>query len=490
MHLTRWGSAPVARRAARRRMRPAPASVGPSEGTPHGMGEGRAREPEPGRAAAPGRGRWVVGGVAAVGGCGVVIAASTAHTWPNVVLMVGSLLVMAVVWRSKGLTIAGVMVVAALCQVPGLTQAPITSTDAYRYVWDGRVQLSGHSPYAHVPFDDSLAKLRDPVLFPGLSPTDRSGVSGLPRNPAAVSQDDPRTRINRPRVPTIYPPVAQAYFTVVAFFTPWSAGTLGLQIAAALIALALTWLLAVQDPRWAALWGWSPIVALEAGNAAHVDVLAALLIAVAVVTAGRRPKLAAIILGAAASVKLLPLLLLPAFRGRRPLVALGTFIASYLPHLLAVGTLVLGFLPGYLTQEGFDDGSSRSAILALLLPPEARQLVAAALALALAVTALGRTKHEPIAVTCCWLYGAALLIATPTYPWYGLPLIALAALARRPEWLAVPLASYLAYASFGHDTRQGLIHLAAAVIVVIAITIRHRAATAMTFDAPRFATQH
>jgi hypothetical protein len=152
--------------------------------------------------------------------------------------------------------------------------------------------------------------------------------------------------------------------------------------------------------------------------------------------------------------------------------------------------LVLGFLPGYLTQEGFDDGSSRSAILALLLPPEARQLVAAALALALAVTALGRTKHEPIAVTCCWLYGAALLIATPTYPWYGLPLIALAALARRPEWLAVPLASYLAYASFGHDTRQGLIHLAAAVIVVIAITIRHRTATAMTFDAPRFATQH
>jgi hypothetical protein len=51
----------------------------------------------------------------------------------------------------------------------------------------------------------------------------------------------------------------------------------------------------------------------------------------------------------------------------------------------------------------------------------------------------------------------------------------LAALARRPEWIAVPLASYLAYASFGHDTRQGLIHLLAAVIVVSSITFRHRA---------------
>ncbi|WP_350275180.1 glycosyltransferase 87 family protein [Kribbella sp. HUAS MG21] len=355
--------------------------------------------------------------------------------------------------------------------MPGVLQAPMTSTDAYRYVWDGRVQLAGYSPYRYVPLDDTLARLRDPILFPGLSPSEKSGVRrDTPQEPV----DDPRTRINRPLVPTIYPPVAQGYFALVALVTPWSAGTLGLQVAAALIAIALTWLLAVQHPRWAALWGWSPIVALEAGNAAHVDVLAALLITAAVITTAKRPRLAAVLLGAAGSVKLLPLLLLPAFRRRRPLVAVGTFVASYVPHVLAVGVLVLGFLPGYLTEEGFEDGSSRSAILALLLPPEARQLVSAALAIALAALAFHRAKTDPIALTCCWLYGAALLIATPTYPWYGLPLIALAALAQRPEWLAVPMAAYLAYGSYGHDTRQGLIHLAAAVIVVSALTLRHR----------------
>ncbi|NIK58641.1 glycosyltransferase 87 family protein [Kribbella shirazensis] len=416
-----------------------------------------------------------VGGGVAVGVGALVIAATRAGWWPNVVLVVGVVVVGAVVWRfGRGLSVAAVVVVAALCQVPGLLQAPITSTDAYRYVWDGRVQLAGYSPYGRVPLDDSLARLRDPVLFPGLGPDEKSGVSGVPGDPAQQPVDDPRTRINRPGVPTIYPPVAQAYFALVALVTPWSAGTLGLQLAAALIAIALTWLLAVQNPRWAALWGWSPIVALEAGNAAHIDVLAALLIAAAVITTAKRPRLAAVLLGAAGSVKLLPLLLLPSFRRRRPVVALGTFVASYVPHVLAVGILVLGFLPGYLNQEGFEDGSSRSAILALLLPPEARQLVAAVLAIALAALAFHRSGRDPIALTCCWLYGAALLIATPTYPWYGLPLIALAALARRPEWIAVPLASYLAYGSFGHDTRQGLIYLTAAVVVVSAVTLRRR----------------
>ena len=456
-------------------------------------------------------GRLTAGGLFAAVASAAVIAAESANWWQNVVLCTAFAVVAAAVWlitrRPAGSrTILYVVAFAALCQLPGLTTAPITSTDAYRYVWDGRVQLSGSSPYSHVPLDDALARLRDPVLFPGLSPTDKSGVTGPPRvphDPAAVtalSTDDPRTKINRPRVPTIYPPVAQAFFTAVALVTPWSAGTKGLQLAAALLAVVLTALLAVElrrrgrDPRWAALWGWSPIVTLEAGSAAHIDVLATLLIVAAVLAAARRkPVIAGLLLGAAASVKLLPLLLLPAFTSRRlrtPLVAVGTFIASYLPHLLVAGSLVVGFLPGYLTQEGFSDGSSRSAILALVLPPEARQLAAGVLAVSLALLAIKRHGREPIAVTCCWLYGAALLITTPTYPWYGLPLIALAVLAGRFEWLVVPVAAYLAYASFGHELRQGLIHLIAAVIVVTTITYRHRSYAGRQFDVPAEALRH
>ncbi|TDD61565.1 DUF2029 domain-containing protein [Kribbella antibiotica] len=443
--------------------------------------------------------RAVLAGGIAIGVAVLTIWTHAISWWPNVTLALGCLVVAGVIWRfGRGLSVVGVVAVAALCQLPGLTHAPITSTDAYRYVWDGRVQLAGHSPYAHVPLDDALADLRDPLLFPGLSPTQRSGESAPPRVPtdpaglAAVAADDPRTLINRPRVPTIYPPIAQVYFTLVAAVTPWSAGTLGLQIAAGLLAVALTWLLAVKtgDRRWAALWGWSPIVVLEAGSAAHVDVLGALLITAAVMVAARRPRLAGILLGAAASVKLLPLLLVPAFRVRQSFVAFGAFVATYVPYIIASGALVLGFLPGYLTQEGFSDGSTRFAILSLLLPPEARQLVAVILAGALAVVAFRRRGREPLAVTCCWLYGAALLLATPTYPWYGLPLIALAALSRRPQWIAVPLAAYLAYATPGQDSRQGLVYLAATGIVVIAATLRHHSSADKQVDARLTAHQH
>jgi hypothetical protein len=456
-------------------------------------------------------GLLLASGIVAAAVCAGVIAAEATGWWQTPALIAACAVVAGLVWlitrRPAGpRVVLGVVACAVLCQLPGLAAAPITSTDAYRYVWDGRVQLSGNSPYTHVPLDDALARLRDPLLFPGLSPSDRSGVTGPPRLPHdraavnALSLDDPRTRINRPRVPTIYPPVAQAFFTAVALVTPWCAGTLGLQAAAAALAVVLTALLAVElrrrgrDPRWAALWGWSPIVALEAGNAAHVDILAALLIVAAMITAARRkPIIAGLLLGAAAGVKLLPLLLLPAFTTRRPrtpLVAVGTFVATYLPHVAVAGTLVVGFLPGYLAQEGLSDGSSGSAILALVLPPGARQLLAALLAVGLALLAIHRHGREPIAVTCCWLYGAALLITTPSYPWYGLPLIALAVLAGRFEWLVVPVAAYLAYASFGHQTRQGLIHLLAAVIVIIAVTLRHRSSARNEFDAPVEALRH
>ena len=68
-------------------------------------------------------------------------------------------------------------------------------------------------------------------------------------------------------------------------------------------------------------------------------------------------------------IKLVPLLLLPVFlrrgRWRTSLTAVGLVTASYLPHLVAVGVLVLGFLPGYWREEGYD-GARRFALLSWL----------------------------------------------------------------------------------------------------------------------------
>ncbi len=411
-----------------------------------------------------------------------------------------------------GRPVVTVALLALAVQLPGLSTPPQTSSDAWRYVWDGRVQLSGTSPYRYVPLDDRLAELRDPILFPGLTPEQPSGVTTtpLPTDRAELqhrARGDGRTLINRPQVPTIYPPVAQLWFAGVAAVTPWSAGTLGLQIGSALLAIGVAaalaaWLLRRRrNPLEALWWAWCPTVILEAGNGAHVDVLAAALILGAVVALATRPGrvastwIAGILIGAAASVKLTPLVLLPAFMPLRrddrrrsesrrndfrrsgirrswqvPFAAVATLGASYAPHVLVAGGLVLGYLPGYLREEG---GGDRAGLLRLVVPDS---LLTPAMLLvmgAVAVWAVRTTRFEAPQYVAVVMFGSLLLVTTPSYPWYSLPLVALAVLSQRLEWLAVAVAGYFAYAGTPVPPLLGYA-MAAAVVVSVALWRRQR----------------
>jgi hypothetical protein len=224
---------------------------------------------------------------------------------------------------------------------------------------------------------------------------------------------------------------------------------------AVLVTAALARLLARRgrDPRSALLWGWCPLVAHEAGNGAHLDVLAAVFVVLAVLAAGRYgPRAVGALIGLAAAVKLTPLLLLPAFtalrHGRRqvwvPVTAVAVLAAGYLPHLIAAPSRVLGYLPGYLTEEGFSGQRNRYAVLGLLLPgapPALLTAVTGVVALGLAAAALRLTRPDEPDRVGVWLFGAAVLLSTPGYPWYCLPLVALAVAAGRPQWLAVGAAA-------------------------------------------------
>ncbi|MEO7517721.1 MAG: glycosyltransferase 87 family protein, partial [Acidimicrobiales bacterium] len=234
---------------------------------------------------------------------------------------------------------------AVAIRAAALAGPPALSDDFYRYAWDAKVQISGVDPYEHEPLARELAPLRERWLFPDLAAT-------------------PATHINRPSVRTIYPPLAQAWFVAVRVVTGGAAGAWPWQAAAAAVDLGLCGLLAGglrrlgADPRLAAWWCLSPVAAVEVVNNAHVDGLAVVLAAAALLVARRRPGLAGGLVGAAAMVKLYPALLLVAVARRRPLVAGGAFAAvctlAYLPHVLAVGVKVLGYLPGYLKEEKYD----------------------------------------------------------------------------------------------------------------------------------------
>ncbi|MFI6908764.1 glycosyltransferase 87 family protein [Nonomuraea sp. NPDC050394] len=337
--------------------------------------------------------------------------------------------------RMRVLVVGGGIVLAAT----GLSAPPSSSSDFYRYVWDGRVQAAGISPYDHPPAGPALAPLRDAWLFPAAC--EAPGRYRLPGGGC--------TRINRPTVATIYPPVAQGYFLLVHVLSPDGVRHKALQTGGLLMAVAVLLVLARRDVRAAACWAWCPAVPIEAVNNAHVDMLAVLLVVLALSTSRARGAL----LGAAVAAKLLPVTVFPGALagGRRAIAVLVPAMVvvglTYLPYLLVSGGSVAGYLPGYIQEERYDaaGGGGRYLLLRLVLP-DGWAPYAAIVLLALAALFIlrygdaDRPWDGALLVT-----GSFFLLFTPGYSWYALLVVALAAMSGRWEWLGLALAGAVAY---------------------------------------------
>lgn len=390
-----------------------------------------------------------------------------------------------------------VLAVAAGLQVLALTSGPQLSDDLYRYVWDARVAAAGIDPYAFPPDAPELIRVRERFLWPEPADCQRDRLS-QPRdaraNPFANTFVPVGcTRINRPSVRTIYPPVAQLAFRGIRAVTGGRGGELQIQVPAALTSLALTGLLvgllrrARRPPGWALLYAATPLAGLEAGMDGHVDVLAALLAvaALAVVTERRGGDLArgaavGVLLAAAALVKIYPLALaavaLPRLGLRRPAAALAVGAGllagalAYAPHVRAVGVMVLGYLPGYLRENDYGSGE-RFLLLRHVVPLSLGAPVAALLLAAIVTVAAVRTPRDgdiaAIAAVSASVVGLAFLVLTPGNAWYGTLLIACAVVGERPEWWGVVVANYVVYADaiFGTATPwPSLCYLAAGLL--------------------------
>jgi hypothetical protein len=174
--------------------------------------------------------------------------------------------------------------------------------------------------------------------------------------------------------------------------------------------------------------------------------LAALLVLALRGTRRRGALLGGALLGLAIATKMTPVLVGPAVLKRRwPSVAgaaAGAVAVVYLPHVLAVGSKVIGFLPGYLQEQGYDNGQ-RFALISLFAPGKLATVIAVLL---LAVTGLAviwfsdpdRPWQAAVVMT-----GMALIVTTPTYQWYAILLVMLVVLDGRPEWLALAAGGYL-----------------------------------------------
>lgn len=367
------------------------------------------------------------------------------------------------------LTAALVLGAAALLYAVAMTHAPTTSDDDYRYAWDATVQLHGTDPYRYTPSAPQLAPLRESWEFGPPDHCQHAFPGGC-------------TSINRPTVHTIYPPVAEAAFVVLRLVSFGGHGEhLPLQLAAGLGALAVAWLLLRFGRRrgrpWlAAVWAWCPVVVTEYPNNAHIDWLAVLLVVLALATPlVRRPGWAAALVGAAIAVKLYPGLVLPSLMRRRPLVAvasaLGVVAVSYVPHVLAVGSGVVGFLPGYLKQEDYGSGQ-RLLLISRILPTAAATVIGALVVAAVALWAWRRGDPCRPEASAVIVVGVTFLVFTPGFGWYSGLLLALVALSGALEWLPLCFAATLVY--LDHPAHPSITYLAAALLVAVGALLRRR----------------
>ena len=195
-------------------------------------------------------------GAAAVAGAGLCLGFVTAEPLRNDrwTLLV-RLAAWAVVWGigvlcalrlPKRVAVPAIIGVAFVLRLVALAGQPILSDDLYRYAWDGRVQVAGTDPYRYTPSSIRLSDLREDWLWP-----DAEGCAGLQRDPGC-------TRINRPTVHTIYPPVAEAWFTAVYRLAGIDARHKAWQVAGLVGDMALICLLPAVLRAWKRVSGGRP----------------------------------------------------------------------------------------------------------------------------------------------------------------------------------------------------------------------------------------
>jgi hypothetical protein len=168
-----------------------------------------------------------------------------------------------------------------------------------------------------------------------------------------------------------------------------------------------------------------------------------------------------------------PALVVPAVLRRRWMTvvvsASSAFLVVYIPHVLAVGSKVIGFLPGYLQQEGYDNGT-RFGIIGLVLTGKLALAMAVLILAAAAFAVLQFSDPDRPWQGALFMTAAALAVTTPRYQWYALLLVMLVALDGRPEWLAFAAgAYYAAEPNLGRYTIPNRLHDAVAYGVPVAV---------------------
>src|SRR5256886_76115 len=291
------------------------------------------------------------------------------------------------------------LVLAAVWHIEFLRVPSGADDDIHRYVWDGRLQRLGYNPYIVVPSD-----------------------------PAAKGLHTPETRnLNNPDLPSPYPAGAQLFFRAV---TAIHESTFALKVAFVVCDLVIVFVLLDvlrcnrQGAHLVLAYAWNPLLAIEVAGSGHIEIVGALLLLVSAAALVRRwLTTAAVGLGLAIAVKLLPVVLLPLYwkrvRIRDAALAAAVVGLLYVPFLNH-GRIPIGSLGTDVQRFRFH--WPEFAALDRVAPP---QLLAGLAVLVGLVTAtwLRSAAPELSPDVFAWPIAASLLCAPVVFPWYLLWLL-------------------------------------------------------------------
>src|SRR5437868_193548 len=296
------------------------------------------------------------------------------------------------------------LVLAAVWHIEFLRVPSGADDDIHRYVWDGRLQRLGYNPYIVVPSD-----------------------------PAVMGLHTPETRnLNNPDLPSPYPAGTQLFFSAV---TAIHESTFALKVAFVVCDLAVVLLLldlvrySRQGAHLVLAYAWNPLLAIEVAGSGHIDIVGALLLLVSAAALARRWRAtAAVALGLAIAVKLLPVVLLPLYwkrvRIRDAVLAAAVVGLLYVPFL-SHGRIPIGSLGTYVQTFRFN-----GPVFAALDPVARPQLLAGLAVLVGLATAtlftrasLRTAAREWSPDVFAWPMAACLLCAPVIFPWYLLWLL-------------------------------------------------------------------
>ena len=299
----------------------------------------------------------------------------------------------AVAGFSRRVVVIG-LALAAVWHVEFLRLPVGADDDIHRYIWDGHLQRLGRNPYLVVPGD-----------------------------PAAKGLHTTETiTLNNPDLTSPYPPGAQLFFRAV---TAIQESTRVLKVAFELCDLAIVFVLleilrnSRQGTHLVLVYAWNPLLAIEVAGSGHIDIVGTFLLVLSAAALARRWRAtAAVALGLAIAVKLLPIVLLPLYwkrvRIRDAVLAAAIVGLLYVPFLNH-GHIPTGSLGTYVRNFRFN--GPLFAALDHVAPPELLAGVAVLAGLATA-TWLRRSLAEWSPEMFAWPMAASLLCAPAVFPWY------------------------------------------------------------------------